>query len=186
MQRSQQRDEEDRESAVLARTGEGQRQYLTGLRTGGRRILILLDTSASMLARNIVNIVRLRNMAPQSQRSAPKWRQAVGTVEWLAAQMPAGAQFQLYGFGVDAEPVVAGSAGRWLEIGDGKELEAAMDRVREIVPSGGTSLRGGARSGGFAETAARQRVPRHRRAPHPGWRSPQGRDRLRCGAPPAL
>ncbi len=41
-------------------TAEGDRQYLTGLRMGGRHILILVDASASMLASTIVNVVRLR------------------------------------------------------------------------------------------------------------------------------
>ena len=35
----------------------GNRQYLTGLRMGGKRALILVDTSASMLDRTIVNVL---------------------------------------------------------------------------------------------------------------------------------
>ncbi|MFK7732602.1 MAG: hypothetical protein AB8B48_13365, partial [Pseudomonadales bacterium] len=48
--------------------GEGERQYLTGLRVGGRRILILLDASSSMLDRTVVNILRLRNLPAAEQR----------------------------------------------------------------------------------------------------------------------
>src|SRR5690606_14450970 len=40
--------------------GEGNRQYLTGMILGGNRILILVDTSASMLDSTIVNIIRRR------------------------------------------------------------------------------------------------------------------------------
>ena len=43
--------------------GEGDRQYLTGLKLGGKRTLILVDRSASMLDRTIVNIIRRRNMS---------------------------------------------------------------------------------------------------------------------------
>lgn len=139
-QRSEQRQEDEQENALLQRAGEGQRQYLTGLRTGGRRVLILVDTSASMLARNIVNIVRLRNMNATAQRRAPKWLQAVGIVEWLAAQLPANAQFQIYGFGVEAGPLIDGTRGRWLAVGEENWLEEAIARMREIVPRGGTSL----------------------------------------------
>ena len=39
-------------------TGDGDRQYLTGLKVGGKRILILVDSSASMLDRKIINIIR--------------------------------------------------------------------------------------------------------------------------------
>jgi len=52
--------------------GRGDRQYLTGLKVGGQRILILLDTSASMLAERIVDIVRLRNLPAAEQRQAAK------------------------------------------------------------------------------------------------------------------
>jgi hypothetical protein len=139
--RSEQLEQEAvQENAVLRRAGAGQRQYLTGLRTGGRRVLILLDTSASMLARNIVNIVRLRNMDPADQRRAPKWKQAVGIVEWLAAQLPAGAEFQIYGFGLKAEPLIEGTQGRWVKVAEEQRLREAIGRLRELVPSGGTSL----------------------------------------------
>ena len=42
--------------------GEGNRQYLTGLNLGGDRIIILVDTSASMLANQLINVIRLRSM----------------------------------------------------------------------------------------------------------------------------
>ena len=47
--------------------GEGNRQYLTGIRMGGNRVLILLDASASMLGRTYVNVVRFRSM-PEARR----------------------------------------------------------------------------------------------------------------------
>ena len=50
--------------------GEGNRQYLTGLNLGGRRIAIMVDTSASMLANQLVNVIRLRNMDPELQKQA--------------------------------------------------------------------------------------------------------------------
>ena len=65
--------------------GQGDRQYLTGLRLGGSRVLILLDSSASMLDETIVNIVRRRNLDPQQRRIAPKWRRAMASAEWLIA-----------------------------------------------------------------------------------------------------
>ncbi|MFN2286782.1 MAG: VWA domain-containing protein, partial [Chromatocurvus sp.] len=47
------------ESGKSARdfTGDGKRQYLTGLNLGGERIAILVDTSASMLDERLVNII---------------------------------------------------------------------------------------------------------------------------------
>ena len=52
--------------------GDGDRQYLTGLKIGGQRILILVDGSASMLGSTIVNIVRRRNLPDHVKIQARK------------------------------------------------------------------------------------------------------------------
>jgi len=59
--------------------GDGDRQYLTGLKLGGKRTLIALDNSASMLDRSIVNIIRMRNMENSEKRKSEKWTQAAVT-----------------------------------------------------------------------------------------------------------
>jgi hypothetical protein len=64
-------------------------------------VLIALDTSASMLDDTIVNVIRRRNMDDERKRMAPKWQRAVRTVEWLSAQLPLDAHFQIYGFDTD-------------------------------------------------------------------------------------
>jgi vacuolar-type H+-ATPase subunit I/STV1 len=66
------REAAEEQSGKSARSfvGDGNRQYLTGMNLGGRNIAILLDTSASMLDDKLVNIIRLRNMDEQLQRSA--------------------------------------------------------------------------------------------------------------------
>ncbi|MGH8621903.1 MAG: hypothetical protein ACRET3_07175 [Burkholderiales bacterium] len=120
--------------------GQGDRQYLTGLKVGGERILILFDTSASMLAERIVDVVRLRNLPAAEQRQAAKWRRALATLDWIAAQIPPGSRFQIYGFNERAEPAVRESAGRWLDAGDPAALNGAVDATKRIVPRGGTSL----------------------------------------------
>ena len=51
--------------------GDGNRQYLTGLKLGGERVLILVDGSASMLADTVVNAVRRRNMDDEQKNSHP-------------------------------------------------------------------------------------------------------------------
>ena len=120
--------------------GQGDRQYLTGVKVGGQRILILFDTSASMLAERIVDIVRLRNLPVAEQRAAVKWRRALATLDWIATQIPLGSRFQIYSFNERAEPVVRDSAGRWLDAGDPAALNGAVDATKKIVPQGGTSL----------------------------------------------
>jgi hypothetical protein len=120
--------------------GEGNRQYLTGIRMGGSRVLILLDASASMLGRTYVNVIRFRSMPDDRRRRAPKWQQAVRTVDWLTAQMKPGTKVQIYVFNEQPHSVVDGSDGRWIDVKDGSELTAAIASLRKVVPGKGTSL----------------------------------------------
>jgi hypothetical protein len=90
--------EEQSGKSARSFVGDGNRQYLTGMNLGGRNIAILLDVSASMLADKLVNIIRLRNMDEQLQRSAEKWTRALNTVDWLTAQLPVGSEYQVITF----------------------------------------------------------------------------------------
>jgi len=124
-------------------TGEGDRQYLTGLKIGGKRIVVAIDTSASMLDDSIVNVIRRRNMDDARKRAAPKWQRAVRTVEWIGAQLPLDADFQIIGFNTEARSLVAGGGDTvdWVPLGEGRELDAALKALRnELGPANGTSL----------------------------------------------
>ena len=123
--------------------GEGNRQYLTGLQMGGRRIAILVDTSTSMLDRTLVNILRRRNMPPEQQRRAPKWQQVVNTVDWLSTQIAPGTQVQVIGFSDKATWLIPGSEGTWVTMTDGTEMDAPVAALRASHPQGGTSLHAG-------------------------------------------
>jgi Mg-chelatase subunit ChlD len=125
---------------VRAFVGDGDRQYLTGLKVGGRRILVIVDTSASMLGDTVVNVVRRRNLPDHVKIRSEKWQQAVKTVDWITTQFPRDASFQIYGFSTSARALVPGTDGTWLDAGNREQLEEAVQRLRGTVPSGGTSL----------------------------------------------
>jgi hypothetical protein len=120
--------------------GDGDRQYLTGLKVGGERILILVDASASMLDDTVVNILRMRNMSPARKLLSDKWRRTVLTVDWLAAQIPEKSRFQIYAFNTKAWALAPKSEGKWLETRDVNALNDALRALREVVPQEGTSL----------------------------------------------
>jgi len=127
-------------SRIKGFVGSGDRQYLTGLKVGGERILILVDVSASMMDESVVNVIRLRNM-PESRRiAAAKWRRTVATVDWLTSQLPAKAKFQAYAFNTRARSLVPGSDGRWLDAGGAQALNDVLRELRRVVPQDGTSL----------------------------------------------
>lgn len=122
--------------------GDGNRQYLTGLKVGGNRILVLVDRSASMLADTVVNVVVRRNLSDGEKRKSAKWRRAVATVDWIATQMPEKAHFQIYSFADATEPVLEGTRGQWLEAADRARVNQAITALRQTVPGGGTNLEG--------------------------------------------
>lgn len=135
--------EEEQDSSgnnVRRFVGQGERQYLTGLKLGGARILILLDSSASMLDETLVNIIRRRNMSASVKRASPKWLQAVKTVQWLTAQLPQESNYQIYTFNTKYQSVMPGTENQWLSIGNSEQLEEAVLNLQKVVPDGGTSL----------------------------------------------
>ena len=120
--------------------GERRRQYLTGLKLGGDRTLILVDASASMLDETIVNIVRRKLMDASIRRRSPKWLRVVSSLQWLVANLQPNKSFQVYYFNTEAQPVISGTEKRWLTSSDPALLEGVISAVRKLAPQGGTNL----------------------------------------------
>lgn len=121
-------------------TGEGNRQYLSGLKLGGKHILLLMDVSASMLDDSIVNVIRRRNMSDEVKRSSHKWQQSLRIADWLSTQFPPGSQFQIYAFNTSAGSVVKDTTGQWLRVSKPGQVDKAIQELRQRIPAGGTSL----------------------------------------------
>ena len=131
---------EDAGNRIRSFTGDGNRQYLTGLRMGGERVVILVDASSSMLDRTIINIFRRRNMSVEQKLQSPKWQQVVNTVDWLTTQLQSGTQFQIYAFTDESWSLLEGTDGRWQTVTDGNLLDQAVQALRTTPPDGPTSL----------------------------------------------
>jgi hypothetical protein len=125
---------------LRAHRGTGDRQYLTGIRVNGKRVMILVDRSASMLDETLVNILRMRNLPQVQQLLAPKWQRAVATVDWITTQIPPDSEFQILMFNTQAQPTVEGSEGKWLKGSDPRVLNTALQTLRRTAPADGTSL----------------------------------------------
>lgn len=120
--------------------GQGQRQYLTGLKMGGERILILVDSSASMLADRIINILRFRNLPYEERILAAKWQQVLYTVDWIATRIPSSSQFQIYTFNETSKPVYSVDESEWLDGDNIDHLNTAVNNFYAVAPENGTSL----------------------------------------------
>jgi hypothetical protein len=131
--------EQGNDDNVRRFVGEGERQYLTGLKLGGQRVMILVDTSASMLSDSIINVIRKRNMSDAVKRNADKWKRAVRTTEWLVAQLPRTSSYQIYTFNTKAN-AVNGDNGVWRDTADSAGMDQSIKALARIAPKGGTSL----------------------------------------------
>ena len=125
---------------VKAFRGRGKRLYISALQVKGKRTLVLLDTSASMMDEDIAKILRLRNQPEAARRAALKWRRALDMVEWITAQLPDNSQFQVYGFNTKAKAVQPDTTGKWLASNDPRAINNVLTAARNITPADGTSL----------------------------------------------
>ena len=122
-------------------TGDGERQYLTGLKLGGENVLLLIDSSASMLDETIVNILRRRNMSAALKSQAPKWQRTLAISQWLIANLPVSSDFQVLSFNSDITPVFGDKVNQWYEVGDRISVASAVKGINALVPENGTNLK---------------------------------------------
>lgn len=120
--------------------GQGQRQYLTGLKMGGERIIILVDSSASMLADRIINVLRFRNLPADERVHAAKWQQVLYTVDWITTRIPPTSKFQIYTFNETSAPLYNVADSQWLDGGNAKHINSAVSSFYNTAPGKGTSL----------------------------------------------
>lgn len=118
--------------------GEGNRQYLSGMRMDGRHIVVAIDTSASMLDETLVNAIRKKNMPEAQRRASDKWFRAVRTANWIAASLPLNSNFELIVFNEKARAVLGDAT--WRPSATGDQLKRAFNALEEIAPQGGTNL----------------------------------------------
>jgi hypothetical protein len=134
------REDDEYGSKLRKFPGVGDRQYLTDLKLGGNRIFILVDTSASMLDDTVLGVILKRNLLDSQKIKSKKWQQAIATIHWLTANLPATGKFQIYTFNETAAPVLKGTEKTWLDGRDVESLKRAIARLQQVIPQKGTSL----------------------------------------------
>ncbi len=120
--------------------GDGNRQYLSGFFLGGQRILILVDSSASMMDSTLINIIRTRNLPDDRKKQAPKWRRTVKTVDWISTQLPITSRYQIWNFSDSYTSAIPGTEEMWLEVADRDQINQAIRNIGDLVPKNGTNM----------------------------------------------
>ena len=122
---------------IISKAGEGERQYLTGLKIEGKRIVYLLDSSASMLDENTQNVIRLSILSKEIRQKSQKWTRAKETLAWLVARLPKDSEFTIMTFNEDVRSHTANS---WLNSKDTTDVLKALEDAKKEVPEKGTNL----------------------------------------------
>ncbi len=122
---------------IINKSGEGERQYLTGLKIEGKRIVYLLDNSASMLDENTQNIFRLSILGKEQKEKTKKWMRAKETLTWLVARLPKDSQFTIMTFNEDVKSHTASS---WSDSESSLEVSDALESAKKEIPEKGTNL----------------------------------------------
>lgn len=121
-------------------TGDGERQYLTGVKLGGENVLILVDSSASMLDESIVNVLRRRNMSDEMKLRSPKWERTLAITQWIVANLPQSSDFQVLTFNEDVAPVFGSDANEWYQVADRTSVASAVQGMAKVIPGKGTNM----------------------------------------------
>lgn len=127
----------DAQNAAVKVTGEGERTYLIGMRVQGARIALMLDSSASMMAKDIVDVIRLKNRSPADRVRTPKWIWASKTLRWLTANLPNASTARFFTFSTDTTEHGDQS---WIPANQPERLTEALNRAINVAPTGGTNL----------------------------------------------
>lgn len=128
---------EDSLPDIVKISGDGERQYLTGLKIEGKRILYLFDSSASMLDENIQTIFKLSFLPDDQKSSSKKWIRAKKTLQWLVARLPSKSQFSIISYNTKVQ---SHTNGGWFKADDQESVAKALDSATNILPENGTNF----------------------------------------------
>lgn len=119
---------------VIEKPGAGEEQYVIGLRMTGRKILFLVDASASMTDETLIEVIKRKNGTDQEKRRGPKWQRTLSIVRWMAARVPAGSQAAIVAFSDKAQLLGSG----W--VAETAALNPLLKSLEALVPTGPTNL----------------------------------------------
>lgn len=132
---------------VIETPRTGEENYVIGLRVEGRRIVVLVDASASMTDEKLIDIIRRKNASDAERRDGPKWQRTQRVVEWLIARAPKTSEISVIAFSDSATSL--GGAG-WHSANDGAAMRRIVDEMKTIVPRGPTNLQAGLKAAAAA------------------------------------
>ena len=107
------------------------------------RVLILVDVSASMLHRSLIDIIKLKNSPPNVQHAAKKWRQTMNSAIWAFGSISLDSRYKVLFFSEQVYDVYGKELRKGTLRWDKKEsedLKTFSQLVNNFHPMAGTNL----------------------------------------------
>ncbi|MDQ6992502.1 MAG: VWA domain-containing protein [Mariprofundus sp.] len=124
---------------VVNSAGGGEENYIMGLKLEGRKIVLLVDRSASMTDEKLIDIIRRKNSSDDNKKKGPKWQRSKRIVHWLLARVPKSSQVAVVVFNRKAMTL----AGGWLRGRDSGSIQRLFKELDKVIPTGATNLQVG-------------------------------------------
>lgn len=113
--------------------------YIVGLNVKGNKIVILLDSSASMTDEKLIDIIKRKNSDDSEKLIGPKWKRANKIVKWIISRSPEKSTLSLIKFNEDAKYIHKKA---FLKKNK-KDVMSVIKGIDKIIPTGSTNLYSG-------------------------------------------
>ncbi len=111
--------------------------YLLGLKVEGKKIAILVDSSASMTNEKLIDIIKTKSSSDQDKQRAKKWIRTKKIVEWLLARLPNDSDVLVVSFNEKA--TLLGAQG-WMKANTPNSVDSVLSDLNKLIPEGATNL----------------------------------------------
>jgi hypothetical protein len=111
--------------------------YLLGLKVEGKKIAILVDSSASMTHEKLIDIIKTKTGSSKEKQQAEKWLRTKKIVEWLLARLPADSDIVVVSFNEIAKPL---GNQDWMKASAATSVGSILTDLDKIIPEGATNL----------------------------------------------
>jgi len=122
---------------VVKNNQGGEENYIMGIKVEGRKIVFLVDSSASMTDEQLIQIIRRKNSSDSNKKKGPKWQRTKRIMRWLLARTPKSSQLAVVTYNQTA--TLLGGSG-WVSGGDASSINKLYRAMDKLVPSGATNL----------------------------------------------
>ena len=113
------------------------KSYISGCNIEGKKIILLLDSSESMLHKELVQIIRLSVQNDSVKQNTEKWSKAKQIFRWMVANLPEGSQVMLATFNKDLRIY---PNNKWIDSSNKVEIEKNILYLLNQSPDHGTNL----------------------------------------------